>query len=214
MGHPLANLGYATTQGVFLSAGRIDAMLVCGGRVLRTADPLSTRFGLAQVRRELEDGALRVVHLVFAPETQRPLLLGLADLHNAGDEPLALAYTETWEAEGDEYRTAAGACERRTAEGARALAEVSHAVRARAPERPPRSGLALEVSLLLPPHSQRELHFAYAMPGLDDPPSTLVRAWRGRVPEELALTVRVWRERLGNAASPVAAYRARADAQS
>lgn len=180
--------------------------------MLRTADPLHTRFGLAQVRRELAAGALRALHLVFAPDAERPLLLGLARLENRGDAPLALEYSETWEVEGDEYRAAAGACERRTADGTRALAEVSLAVRARAPEPPPRSGLALEVRLLLPPRSRRELHFAYAAPGPDDPPAALVRAWRGRVPGELERSAKVWSERVAGSADPVAAYRTQAGA--
>jgi hypothetical protein len=212
VGHPLASLGYATANGVYLSAGRIDALLVCAGQVLRTADPLRTRFGLAQVRRELALGALRALHLIFAPDASRPLLLGIAQLRNAGDSPLVLAYTETWEVEGGDYRAAEGACERLTPDGALALAEVSLAVRARAPEPPPRTGLALQLKLLLPPRSRRELHFAYAAPGLGDSPANLVRAWRGRVAEELARSVRLWQQRIGDAPSPIEAYRARATA--
>jgi hypothetical protein len=195
---------------VYLSASRIDALLVCRGRVLRTSDPLRTRFGLAQVRRELGSGALRALHVIFAPDAARPLLLGLVRLENAGDEPFAVAYTETWAVSGTGYRAAAGACERHTAEGVRALADVSLAVRAFAREEAPGTGLALEVQLLLPPHSRRELHFAYAAPGPDDPPAMLVRAWRGRVPAELERSARHWRAALGDAAAPVAAYRARA----
>jgi hypothetical protein len=195
---------------VYLSAGRIDALLLCQGRLLRTSDPLRTRFGLAQVRRGLAHGDLRAAHLVFAPDAARPLLLGLVRLENSGDGPLALEYTETWAVSGDEYRAAAGACERRTAAGVCALADVALAVRAFPPEPPPGDGLALALRLLLPPHSVRELHFAYVAPGPDDPPAALVRAWRGRVPEELARSVRAWRGRVGDAPEPVAAYRLRA----
>jgi hypothetical protein len=196
---------------VYLSAGRIDALLLCQGRVLRTSDPLRTRFGLAQVRRELSHGDLRAVHVVFAPDAARPLLLGLVRLANTGAAPLALEYTEIWAVSGDEYRAAAGACERRTADGVRALADVSLAVRAFPPDPPPAEGLALALRLLLPPHSVRELHFAYAAPGAEDPAAALVRAWRGRVPEELARSVRSWRERVAGAAEPVAAYRLRVE---
>jgi hypothetical protein len=192
---------------VYLCAARIDALLVCRGQVLRTSQPLGTRFGLGQVRRELGSGALRVVHVVFAPLDPRPLLLGIARLQNLGGEPLPLEYTETWEADGEAYRAAEGACERRTADGVRALAELSLVVRARAPEPPPRVGLALGLRLLLPPHSRRELCFAYAAPGPDDPPAALVRAYRGRVPAELVRGVRIWSERLASAARPIDAYR-------
>jgi hypothetical protein len=195
---------------VYLSAGRIDALVICRGQVLRTSDPRRTRFGLAQVRRELAAGALRVLHLVFAPDAARPILLGLVRLENGGDEPLALDYTETWEVEGGDYRAAAGACERHTPDGARALAEVSLAVRARPPEPAPRAGLALELRLLLPPRARRELHFAYAAPGPGDPPAELVRAWRGRVLAELERTAAIWSGRVAGASAPVQAYRAQA----
>jgi hypothetical protein len=203
-------LGYATAEGVYLSASRIDALLTCNGRVLRTSQPLRTRFGLAQVRRELEAGALRAVHVVFAPDAARPILLGLVRLHNASDEPLVVDHVETWEADGSDFRALPGACERRTPDGVRALADVSLVVRARAPESAPRAGLALEARVLLPPRSTRELHFAYAAPGPDDFPEALVRSFRGQVPGELARSVRAWRERLGETASPIEAYRLRA----
>jgi hypothetical protein len=87
------------------------------------------------------------------------------------------------------------------------VADVSLVMRSRVPDPPPRAGLALELRLLLPPHSLRELHFAYAAPGPEHPPAALVRAWRGRVPEELARSVRAWSARLGDVPSPVAAYR-------
>jgi hypothetical protein len=195
---------------VYLSAGRIDALLLCRGRLLRTSDPSRTRFGLAQVRRELAHGDLHAVHVVFAPDAGRPLLLGLARLHNAGDAPLALEYTETWAVSGSDHRAAAGACELRTAEGVCALADVSLAVRAFPLDPPPDEGLALALRLLLPPHSVRELYFAYAAPGPGDPPAALVRAWRGRVPDELVRSVRAWHERLGGVADPLAAYRLQA----
>lgn len=195
---------------MYLSAGRIDALIVCRGALLRTSDPLRTRFGLAQVRRELGLGALAAVHVVFAPDSARPLLLALVRLANRSHEPLALEYTETWAVSGSDYRAAAGACERRTADGARALADVSLAVRASAPVPSPRDGLALELRMLLPPHSTRELHFAYAAPGPDEPAQNLIRAWRGEVPAELARSTARWLDRLEGSADPVRVYREQA----
>jgi hypothetical protein len=207
VGHPLGRLGYATADAVYLSAGRIDALLVCRGRLARTADPQRTRFGLAQVRRYVSAGELSAVHVIFAPDSDRPLLLGIARLCNASAEPLAVEYTETWAVAGSDYREAAGACERRTGDGMRALAELSLASSAVAVEPPRREGLALRLNLLLPPHSRRELHFAYAAPALDEPADALIRAWRGRVPQELAQSVASWSRRLGPGDAPVAAYR-------
>jgi hypothetical protein len=207
VGHPLASLGFASADGVYLSAGRIDALIVCRGQLLRSANPLRTRFGFAQVRRELGAGALSALHVVFAPDADRPLLLALVRLANTGDEPLALTYSETWEVSGSDYRAAAGACERHTADGMRALADVSFAVRASPPEPPPHDGLLLALRMLLPPHSLRELHFAYAAPGPGEPAAGLIRAWRGAVPGELARISARWRERLVGSADPLADYR-------
>jgi len=207
-GHPLASLGFASSEGVYLSAGRIDALIVCRGQLLRTANPRRTRFGFAQVRRDLVAGAFSALHLVFAPDVQRPLLLGLVRLENAGDEPLALEYTEAWEVSGSDYRAAEGACERRTADGARALSDVSFAVRARPRDPAPLAGLALELRLLLPPRSRRELHFAYAAPPPEESPQGLIRAWRGEVPRELTRSTARWLDRFRGSRDPLEAYRA------
>jgi hypothetical protein len=211
-GHPVANAacaGYATPEGVYFSASRIDALLICDDAVLRTAHAQHTAFGLGQVRRALSGGRLRALHVVFAPWTARPVLFGLARLRNDGSGPLGLDYTETWDVTGSEYRAGVGACERRTADGVRALAEVSAVVRAAPLEPPPRAGLVLSVRLVLPPHSTRELCFAYAAPSADEDAAELVRAWRGDVAAELGRSAARWARELAQEASPVAAYRAR-----
>ncbi len=201
--------GYATRDGVFLSAGRIDALARCELGMARTSLASSTHVGLAQVRRLASGGPLRLLHVVFAPSEARPLLLGLARLRNDSAEPLIVDYTEIWEVDGADFAAGTGACLRVTAEGPRALADAGIAVRARVPEPPPRRGLALDVRLALPPHALRELHFAYAAPGPDGRPELLVRAWRGEVATALARTARYWLERTGaTGAAAVEAYRA------
>ncbi len=192
---------------MFFKAGRIDAQILAGPDVLRTANASEVRCGLAQVRRLIVWGPLRVAHVVFAPAAPRPLLLGLVRLHNVSAEPLVLEYTELWEVGSGAYRVAAAAAEVRTPEGVRALADASSAIRARAPEAAPARGLALDVHLALPPGAVRHLEFAYVAPSDDDvAPELLVAAFRGEARAELARTVRLWRERLAGARDPLAEY--------
>lgn len=207
-GHPLANaacLGRATPDGVWFAGARIDAFIGAAGRVLRTSQPGAVEFGIAQVRRTVENSELRVLHVVFAPHAARPILLGLVRLHNRTAEPLLVHYTELWEVEGDAPRAAEAACVCATDAGERALADISVAPRSRAPEPLPERGLALDARLVLPPRERRELCFAYAAPETADPTHLLVRAWRGDVSEELEHTVSAWLEHLGS--DPLAAYR-------
>jgi hypothetical protein len=209
-GHALANGvcdGYASVDGVYLAAGRIDALATCEGHVLRTAQVEHTRAGIAQVRRRVEGGPLALVHLVFAPIEPRPILLGLARLQNRSSEPLVVDYTEIWDVDGGDFRASEGACERRTAEGVCVLADVSMVVRARVPRPPPRNGLALDLRVALPPEGTRNLSFAYATPDADDSAAWLVRAWRGGVATSLTRTVHAWLKRIGPSDSPVEAYR-------
>ena len=209
-GHRLANDacdGYATADGVYLAAGRIDALATCEGHVLRTAQVDHTRAGIAQVRRSVEAGPLTLLHLVFAPIEPRPLLLGLVRLGNRSSEPLVVDYTEIWDVDGVDFRGSQGACERRTAGGLCVLADVSKVVRARVPVPPPRTGLALDLRVALPPQDKRDLCFAYAVPEAEDSAPWLVRAWRGEVPRSLSAAVRAWLERMGSVDSQVDAYR-------
>lgn len=175
--------------------------------MLRTAEARAWSCGLAQVRRLLEADVLRVVHVVFAPAVPRSLLLGLARLYNSGAEPLVVEYTELWEVGAGAYRGTAGACEREAGSGRVALADLSSAVRARAPREPPRRGLALDVTLAVPGGEARQLAFGYVAPEPDADPSLLVRAFRGEVRAELERTAAHWLERLAGVADPVAAYR-------
>jgi hypothetical protein len=204
-GHPVANgacRALATRAGVTFAGGRIDALLRCEGVVLTTREPDATRFGVAQVRRVLHAPRLDVTHVVFAPLTSRGILLGLALLSNLADELVAVEYTEIWDLPSGEYRVAPTACERRFGGHLFALAEASDATRSRAPEAEPARGLALDVTLALPPRARRTLSFAYVAVPEEEDAGALVRAWRGRVPEEL--------ERAGRSAESVAAYRAAA----
>jgi hypothetical protein len=208
VGHPLANAacaGRASPVGVWFADARIDALIGAAGHVLRTSQPDAVEFGLAQVRRTLESAELRVLHVVFAPYAARPLLLGLVRLLNLTPEPLLVHYSELWEVAGAAPRAAEAACICTTDDGERALADVSLAPRARAPEPLPECGLALDARLVLPPRERRELCFAYAAPESGDPTHLLVRAWRGDVSEELQHTVESWLEHLGS--NPIAAYR-------
>jgi len=211
-GHPLANggcVGWAERSGVFFGGGRIEAQILWDGAILRTRDlPASeSRCGLAQVRRVLSEGSLRVAHVVFAPEATRPLLLGIARVQNAADEPIVLDYTEMWEVGTGSYRVGPGGAERDAPGGTRALVDVGYVVRARPPEKPPAEGLALDVTLAVPPRATRTLEFAYALPAPDEAPASIVRAWRGDVTREIARTVQVWAQRLTRTGDPVAAYR-------
>jgi len=189
----------ATRTGVTFAGGRIDALVRCDGAVLTTREPDVTLFGVAQVRRGLRAHGLAVTHVVFAPATSRGLLLGLARLENSGDELVALEYTEIWDLPSGEYRVAPGACERRFGGHLFALAEAADATRARAPDTEPARGLALDVTVALPPRARRHLEFAYVALPEEEDAGALVRAWRGRVAEEL--------ERAGRSAESVAAYR-------
>ncbi len=200
----------AGPEGVLFAGGAINALLVCGAELLRTSRPQRTRYGLGQVRRLLDSPALRVVHVVFAPDRPRPLLLGLVRLESRSQELLHIAYTELWDLPGTNVRVAEGSCLCDTADGARALADASLAIRGRAPDPLLRAGLALELRVLLPPGERRTLSFAYAAPEEGEEPAALVRAWRGSVEEELRGTARSWRERLGERANSMRAYRVEA----
>ena len=190
------------------AGGCIDALALCEGDVLRTADPDSVSFGVAQVRRGIFSRKLSLLHLVFAPAAPRPLLLGVVCLNNRTAEPVGLDYTELWDVMGEDYQAGSGASSCRTPEGIRALADVSMAVRTVALESPGLQGLALHVRIVLPPNSFRHLFFAYAAPPPEEDPALLVRAWRGDVLQELERTVARFEEGLPANAEPVAAYRA------
>ncbi len=183
--------------------------MLCQGAVFRTADPDTTRFGVAQARRLLVALPLRIAHVVFAPAAPRPILLGLVRLENRGARPLRLEYSELWSVEGSDYRTAPGACSCETDSGTRALADASAAVRARPPDSAPRKGLALDLRFVLPADSRRHLCFAYAAPEPGEGPELLVRAWRGDAARELERSVASWLERVKNEPDPIAAYRSR-----
>ena len=181
--------------------------MLCQGAVFRTAEPDSTHFGVAQVRRLLLALPLRIVHVVFAPAAPRPILLGLVRLENRGARPLGIQYSELWGVQGSDYRTGPGACSCETAEGTRALADASSVVRARPPGSAPRKGLALDLRFVLPPDSRRHLCFAYAAPEPGEGPELMVRAWRGEAAGELERSVASWLERLRKEPDPIAAYR-------
>ena len=209
-GHPLtiAPLPAVAASGeVHYAGGRIDALLLCGGRVSRTAEPDDIRYGFAQVRRRFMSGPVGCTHLLFAPERVRPLLLSLVRLVNRGEEPLRVEYTELWDVPDGDYRASEGACERATGVGLRVLADAGVVLRTRAPDEPPARGLALDLVLVLPPRSLRQLYFAYAAPESDDPAGPLIRAWRGDVARELADVVRDWTDRVGGGPEAVSAFR-------
>ncbi len=210
--HPIANeacAGQALGSEVRFAGGRIDALVLCEGAVLRTSAPDAVHTGIAQVRRLIRADPLHIVHVVFAPDVPRPLLLGLVRLENRDRRPLKLEYSELWGVEGSDYLTGPGACSCQTSQGTRALGDASSGVRARAPESPPRLGLSLELPLVLPPGARRELSFAYAAPAPGEGPELLVRAWRGEIAAELERGVARWLERLRDEAEPVLAYRNR-----
>ncbi len=170
------------------------------GSVLSTSAASSTQYGVAQVRRALEIGALRALHVVFAPAESRALLLGWVRLENRGSEPLALEYTETWDLPSGVYSTAPGACERRFGGHVFALADASIVARAEPPAQPPARGLALDLRLALPSGARRHHAFAYVAVQDAEDPGALVRAFRG--------DVRAGLERIGRSGLDVAAYRA------
>jgi hypothetical protein len=210
VGHPLSPgppAAVATDRGVSFAGGRIDALVICDGRVVRTAAPEQIRFGLAQVRRLCLGGPLRLLHVLFAPVRQRPLLLGLVRLQNGSDRLLGIDYSELWDVPSGTYRACVGACERQSADGIRALADAGSVLRARVPNAPAKRGLALDVALVLPPRSFRELHFAYAAPESGHTAAELVRGWRGDVAREIVRVSGIWQERVGRGPGAVAAYR-------
>ena len=208
--YPVANdacaASYDGTQFRF-AGGRIDALVACDGAILRTAEPDSVGYGLAQVRRRVSTAALELLHVIFAPIRPRPILFGLVVLWNHAGEPTRVDYTETWSVEGDDIRAADGACVCNTPHGRRALAEASLAVRARVPEPPPERGLALWRRLVIPAGAQRWLHFAYAAPPDEEDPAALVRAWRGDVAHELERAAAAWLVRVGGEPGAIEGYR-------
>jgi hypothetical protein len=189
------------------AGGRINSLVLCEGEVGRTAESEETRFGLAQVRRIGTVARLRFAHVLFAPREPRPLLLGLVRLSNTTETPLLVEYTELWDVAEGTFRGYAGACERETPEGIRTLADAGVVLRTRVPEPPPVRGLALDLSLVLPPGAVRELSFAYAAPPPEESAARLVRAWRGEVGEALEGVVQFWRDRFGSSPDAVEAYR-------
>jgi len=195
----LAARALADRAGVQFAGGRIDALVRCEGAVLTTREPELVRFGVAQVRRVLRARGVTVTHVVFAPDSPRALLLGLARIESASDEPLAVEYSELWDLPRGEYREAQSACERRFGGHVFALAEASDVTRTRPPPAEPARGLALDVTFALPPRARRHLAFAYVALPEDEDAGSLVRAWRGRVAEELL--------RIGRSGLSVAAYR-------
>lgn len=190
------------------AGGGIDALLVCRGTVLRSSEPDSTAYGIAQLRRYLAWGPLRVLHLVFAPECERPLLLGLVRLENQGPDLLPVEYSEIWDVRGGDYRAEPGGAERWDVDGVRALADLAVGVRSHSPETASPRGLALDLSLALPPRSRRELCFGYLRGDPGEPVGTTLRAWRGEVRGALAHTVQSWEARLPGGSDPIAAYSA------
>ena len=198
--------------GLHFAGGSIGALVVCRGRVLRTAEPDLTAYGIAQVHRGLGAGALRVLHTVFAPAAERTLLLSLVRLENRGEELLPVEYTELWDVRGEDYACSPGGVERRGVDGLRLLGDLSVGVQSRAPETAPEHGLALDLSVVIPPGSRRELCFGYACADPEEPPGPILRAWRGEVRAALATSVRDWLERLPGASDPIRAYRALASA--
>ncbi|MCP4007506.1 MAG: hypothetical protein GY725_25280 [bacterium] len=212
-GHPVANRacgGVARENEVRFCGARIDAFVRCERRLLRTNEADETQYGVAQVRRILHTPDLALLHLVFAPAGDHPLLFSLVRLENLADSPVYLEYSETWDVSDGVYRAGDGACERVTegeaGECVRALAESSSVIRARAPEPGPRVGLALDLGIALPPRASRNLSFAYVE---REQPADLVRAWRGDVARELQHTASNWLEDLDPTADPIGAYRER-----
>lgn len=210
-GHPIGNAvcsGKLAPDGALIFAGgRIDALALCEGQVLRTARPDAIEVGLAHARRHASAGPLRLLHLVFAPFAPRPLLFSLVELASVADRIFAVDYSELWDVTGDAYRAAEGACVRSTLEGMRALADAASGIRTRPPEPPPRRGLALEARVVLPPGARRLLAFAFAAPPPEEDAGALVRAWRGEVLAELEHTVAAWLKHLGPGGDQLARYR-------
>jgi len=177
------------------AGGALDALALFRGNVVRMAEPDETVFGLAQVRRVIRHLPLHLVHVVFAPITPRPLLLGLVRVYNISDDPERIDYSELWGVQGTDHHAAVGASVCETDQGERVLADASSVVRANPPDRPGNKGLALDLHVVVPPRSHRQFCFAYAAPEPGDTAALLVRAWRGGVPAELERTVRLLRGR-------------------
>jgi len=209
-GHVVANgVAHARCDHASLSfsGGRIDALVSCEGRLLRTSAPDSVHAGLAQVRRGLVSRELAVLHVVFAPMRPRPVLLGLVQLANRTAQPIRLRYSELWDLRGRDPRAEDGACVCWIGEREHALADAGLVIRSRAPEPLPEVGLALDVELVLPPEARRRLVFAYVAAEPDDRAAALVRAWRGDVQDELTRTVASWLARAGGPAGALELYR-------
>jgi len=186
-GHTLSNPALearALADGVYLEGGAINGIAV-GDEILRTSEATLIRCGTAQVRRQVSGASMHLLHVLFAPRVERPLLLSLVRFANTGSELFSLDYTELWELPCQDAHEEVGAHVARLPAGERALAEVSSAVRARVPEPPPRFGLALTLRLTLPPGSQRQVGFAYVAPSGEEPAAPMVRAWRGDVEASL-----------------------------
>jgi len=214
-GHPIANAACAaraTAGAVWFEGARLDGLALSAGHVLSTSRPDQVRTGIAQLRRQVELEELRLLHVLFAPDIPRPLLLSLVTLANAGDRAVPVRYTELWEVappatgERSDEASVEGATFCSTSQGERALADASLAVRARPPEPPAEQGLALEVELLVPPRESRQLAFVFAAPPPDEPAAPLVRAIRGDVAREFERTLTAWLARL-DTAQPLPAYR-------
>ena len=202
-GHPVANeaaRALADPGGVVFAGARIDALVRCEGLVLSTREPLLTLFGVAQVRRALRGRSLALAHVLFAPPSPRAILLALVRLENRGDAPLAVEYTETWDLPAGDYRVAPAACERRFGGHVFALAEASDVTRSHAPDQAPTRGLALDLTVALPPRARRHLAFAYVALAEEEDAGELVRAWRGQVAAALV--------EIGGSGQSVADYRA------
>jgi hypothetical protein len=199
--------GVADATRVTFADGAIGALVMSEGEVGGTGAAEEVRFGLAQVRRICRVGRVRVSHVVFAPREPRPLLLGLVRVANPSDDPVALRYTEHWDVPGGSFRAAEGACERESNGEVRALADAAAVVRARVPEPPPSRGLALDLAVVLPPGSIRDLSFAYVAPQGKSSAGRMVRAWRGEVARALTDVVASWLARVGAGSNAVEAFR-------
>jgi hypothetical protein len=212
-GHPIGNaavVGWALRDGVYVDGARVDALAAAAGAILRTSAASAHYYGLGFVLRVCESPALRLEHLLFAPQRPRPILFAHVILQNRLDEVLVVQYSELWDLACRAAIAHAGACSAHTERGLRVLAEVDAAIRAHAPEGLDR-GLALDVRLALPPGAQRPLSFAYVLPDREDDHGSLVSAWRGRVQEELETTLAEFHARFADRSDPLGAYRAAFD---
>ena len=209
--HPIANAsirGAATPDGLFLAASRIDAFAAFAGELASTTHGASVRteLGVAQARRTVAASRLSLLHLVFAPARDRPILLAIARLRNRTAEPLLVRYSELWDVRGVSVTAADGVCVGETHGLWLGLADVSAVIRAQPPDPLPPDGLALDVPIVLPPREERQIYFAYACAEDQIELASLVRAFRGDVPAELARTVSLWSR--GAHPDAIDAYRA------